>query len=467
MFIGIDIGSSSVKTSLFNGHNFHVVRSAYAGGIDPNVQPADLVSTTVSAACRQLLSETHVAPAQIQGIGLSGHGPSLVFIDDRGKTASPLVTWQDNRAIDEALALRQRIPGFSKDGSSYEAKLQWFHTHLPQVFSPGYTALYPKDYILYLLCGERVVDTSTASTFAFFNRETHGWNQSLVDFPCSVLPPVIDSWVCAGHTSTMFSRSCALPDGIPVYPGGIDAYCGAVGAGVTTSDTIVEETGTSTCVSRCFPGANGGDLHVIPDFSLTMKVISSTGRSFQWYMDLLGITDLKELLLEVDPEDLVPILFLPYLSGERSPIWDEKALGTFVGVRGTTSKVDLLRAIMQGTAFAIYQNIRLLEMPDQAVSAVHAIGGSARDGKWQQMKANITGIPYRQMKLVDGAAIGAALIAAIGDGALKASDIPALIEIERDFEPSRAAHERYRGLFEEYAALYGKLASVFHTLYQP
>jgi len=466
VFIGLDIGSSSVKASLFDGEAFSVVRASYQGYLDNKQQAAVQVAHAVQDACGKILAHTQQRPDEITGIGLSGHGPSILFLDGQGAVISPLVTWQDTRAAEEAQYLRNRIPGFTKDGTSYEAKLLWFHRHQPHCFNTGCTALYPKDYIIQLLTNERVVDVSTASTFAFYQRSRRTWNEDLMDFPSLVLPRVADSWECVGTTCTDFSRACGFPDGLKVYPGGIDAYCGAVGAGAAIPEIVVEETGTSTCVSRCYVGGQGKDLHVLPGLSLTMKVISFTGGSFQWYKDFLGERDVSGMLKAIKVEVPKQLLFLPYLIGERSPIWDEKALGACIGLRHDTSKEDFLQAIMQGTAFAIYQNIQLLEQNTGSIRVVHAVGGSAKDRAWLQMKAHITGKTYRQMKNIDASAIGAAIVAGVGAGAINVADIPSLVGSGGvDFEPDERVHALYAPLYDMYALLYERLRPVIHALH--
>ena len=465
LFVGIDIGSSSVKACLFNGTEFTVVRASYRDMGDGKEQNPMGIAHTVADVCQRIFSTTGYNPRDIEGIGLSGHGPSIVFIDAHGKPCSPLVSWQDNRAMAEAKALRSIIPGFQKDGTSYEAKLSWFNHHQSACFSLGCTALYPKDFLVYLLTGERVVDISTASTFAFFNRSSKSWCDEFMDFPSHVLPRVVNSWDSVGKTGTAFSRDCGLPNGINVYPGGIDAYCGAIGAGAVVPDVVVEETGTSTCISRCYPGGLGADLHVLPDLSLSMKVLSYTGGSFSWFLDIMENSDLKKLSDGMHIERPKNILFLPYLIGERSPIWDEKAMGAFIGLRHDTNRQDILQAIMQGTSFAIHQNIQLLEQSGSTICDVHAVGGSARDSVWLQMKANITGKRYKRMKQIDASSIGAALIAAIGSNTIGVSDIPGIVAWEAVFEPDYTIHEAYGLLYQTYTQLYERLKPVFHTLH--
>ena len=462
MYLGIDIGSGSIKVALFDG-TFSVVRTSYPVGVDERTQDPTVVATTVRTACQEFFSKNRKVASSIQGLGLSGHGPSLLFIDPTGKPASPLLTWQDNRARLQADRLRRQIPGFSKDGSSYEAKLLWFYEQQPSLFSEGFTALYPKDYLIQLLCSRRVVDISTASTFAFFDRDSCTWLERKAGFPISVLPEVVDCWEAVGETGTSFSRECGFDDGILIYPGGIDAYCAVAGTDPAHS-VIVEETGTSSCVSRSYPDGRGSDLHVMKGETVTVKPISSTGRSFSWLKELLGIEDLQALGSSLDPRKPEALLYLPYLIGERSPVWDERAKGAFIGLRSSTGKAELLMAVMQGTAFAIRQNIELLQLEDP-VTTIRAVGGSSHDARWQQLKANITGKSYHVMRHQDAAPVGAALVAAVGNKAVPPESLAQLLPIDRIHDPDPKAFERYEELYETYCRLHETLAPTFHTLH--
>jgi xylulokinase len=156
------------------------------------------------------------------------------------------------------------------------------------------------------------------------------------------------------------------------------------------------------------------------------------------------------------------LLFLPYLAGERSPIWDEKARGVFVGIDLQTRADTMLQAMYQGVGFAIRQT---LESMGQGIRCVRAVGGANRNDKWLQIKANISGIRYERMIELDASAFGAALIAAIGSGIYKKSDFDTFIQPQTVFEPELKAKPEYDSLFSSYKALYGKLRETFEEMY--
>jgi xylulokinase len=470
MFLGIDIGSSSVKAALFSGSDFSVIRMVYEGLSTADTEyPIEVVEKAVTGCCQKLFSSGAAKHHDIKGIGLCGHGPSILFIDAGGRAVSPLYTWQNTQAAGEAAVLRNEWPGFRKDGSSWEAKIRWANNHHPEWFKQGNTCLYPKDYIIYRLCGRRIIDASAASTLYFFDRETRRWNPA--GFPENVLPEVMDSWGCAGTTSGLtggktdgsFGAACGFPGGIPVYAGGIDAYCGMAGAGAVVPGVMVDETGTSTCLSRCYTGDRGRDWHVLPGLSLTMQTLSNTGDSLEWFKQLAGIEDIGSLSGGIDPHKPAPVIFLPYLNGERSPMWDERASGAWIGLTRQTGMKQLFHAVLQGVGFAVYHNIQILEAVGGPCPLIHAVGGGI-DDNWLQMKADITGKTYCKMKYGNGASLGASLIAAVGAGALSPADIPGLLPVSKRFESESRAHKAYAPLFQIYAGMYEKLKDTMHKL---
>lgn len=460
-FLGIDIGTSSVKVLAFAGDRRYKAREYYPK-TSPFEHDPQMVAITVHRALDQLFEESGLDPATIAGIGMCGHGPSLLFVDKSGQPLTPIVTWQDRRAIKEASELRDSWPGFAKDGTCMEAKLLWFWRNHPGLFVPGISALDPKSYVAFLLCGKRTIDLSTASTIHYYNRVHNKWDGGATGIPLEVMPEVFKSWQAIGTTHTEFSRTCGLPDNIPVYPGGIDAFCESVGAGGFREGVVVEGSGTSTCISLPVPVDMSSSLHVLPDSSIRIEAISSGGACYKWFQECFADSDMFALTESIQADRPACLLFLPYLAGERSPIWDEKARGAFVGIDLQTRADTMLQAMYQGVGFAIRQT---LESMGQGIRCVRAVGGANRNDKWLQIKANISGIRYERMIELDASAFGAALIAAIGSGIYKKSDFDTFIQPQTVFEPELKAKPEYDSLFSSYKALYGKLRETFEEMY--
>lgn len=461
MFLGIDLGSSSAKALLIGPGYKHKAKADYPAGFSPYLQPAAVVFGCVAQAVRDVLGLAGANAADIEAVGLCGHGPSIVFSDEAGNALTDILTWQDTRALGEAAFLRESWPGFEKDGTSYEAKLLWYHKNQPELFRPGVQALYPKDYLIQLLCGRRVMDSSTASVVCYWDGDAQKWDMGGTGIPASVMPQVAPSWEVAGQCGTEFSRQCGLGDGTPVVAGGIDSFVEAVGAGGFLPGTAVDGSGTSTVLTRSVALQKGLAGHVLKDSSLLVHMMSSTGGSWHWFRALFPGDKLPDLQAGLHPRRPVNLLYLPYLDGERSPVFDERATGVFVGLRPGTDKFQLLQAIYQGVAFGVTQNLR--NMGD-GLQRVRAVGGINKDDAWVQIKANASGLIYEQMDEPDAGALGAALLAAMAMGH-PGHELDKWTQVRRVFTPQPEYQAEYQALYGHYTALYHDVKGHFEGLY--
>jgi len=479
----MDIGTGSVKAVLLADGGVKEYREPYPGcrgtGAGPGLQDPGVLRAALKALLTRMAAEEPVLMRELNGICIDGHGPSIIFIDGRGAPVSEIITWQDRSAAAEADELREAVPGFTKDGTSYEAKVLRGVREHPEWAEPGCTVLYPKDYAVLLLTGERIIDRSAASTIYFYTAPgyTQADGRGLV--PEAVFPKAVNPWEAAGTAGTEFSRECGLPSGTPVYAGGIDAFCEAVGAGGAEEGVAVDGTGTSTCVSLGSGiygdtvSGNRCDLHVLENKCISIEMMSFTGGSVLWYLDLLsgenGGEQRKEehrtnMARSVRPETPTPVLFLPYLRGERSPVWDERARGAFVGLSDGNDAGELFQSILQGIAFGIRENLTLLEEKTGLTARfVNAAGGGSESRAWLQIKADVTGKRYRKSGTGSAAAFGSALIAAAAAESSAPADLyKKYAGTQEEILPDEKRHRWYSELFEEYKKLYGLLKPVFY-----
>lgn len=460
MYLGIDIGTSSIKMLLIGSDSLK--HTAIPLPSEDYKQDPGIIKDCLIRAINQWMNQSELSV--IRGIGLCGHGPSVLFIGKTGTPLTPILTWQDRRAYEEAKLIKKEFAEFYKDATCYEAKVLWFYRNHPDVFDQNSKVLYPKDYIIYELTGRAVIDESAASTVHFYDRHKKQWEFHKLGIPNSVFPEVVSSWEQVEVTGTTFSRQCGLPDGIPVYAGGIDAFCEAIGAGAIKHGQMVEGTGTSTCISTCCPEEPTLALHVIPSSSINITPLSYTGGSIKWINSIVANAN-EEQGLEVDlkPDQPVKLLFLPYLIGERSPIWDQKARGVFVGLTNTTDKRSLMQAVLQGIGFAIRQNVGLLQQEN--TETIRAVGGGSQNLAWLQMKADITGKVYEKLEIIDSAALGSALLAAFGQGERSLDDLVSeWVKVERVFYPDTEAQKKYQELFNIYEQVYPTLKNIMHKI---
>lgn len=461
MFLGVDIGSSSIKVMAIDGVKHYKAKAEYPSGTSPYEHAAEVVKGTIAEAIQNLFKETPVKPEDIQALALDGHGPSIIFTDEKGDALTPLVTWQDKRASEESKMLESLIPGYHKDGTAYEAKLVWFAKHHPELFREGVQAYYPNCYIIRCLCGISILDSSTASTLIYYDRKNKSWEPCREFFDPCVMPDVFPSWETVGYTCTEFSRACGLPDGVAIVPGGIDSFCEAIGAGGIREGIVVDGSGTSTCLTFCKPQDGVSAEHVLPGLALECAMQSSTGSSYKWVSSLFPETDMMALQEKIDAKKPVDLIYLPYLVGERSPINDDDATGVFLGLTPNTDQKDMLQAVMQGVAFATAQNLDLMH---GEVKKLRGVGGANSSPLWLQIKANSAGIPVEQMEENDAASFGSALLAAYGNGNYTLDEVEKLLGVKRVVEPQDAQKEQYKKLRKAYENLYPAIKGIYQMM---
>ena len=466
MFVGVDVGTGSLKAVMGFESGLQTITEKYLPSMfvqnDHIVklfkQSVQLIFTRIAGLCDE-------NNESIDGIGLCGHGPSLLLMNRNGDTLTDIITWQNNSAVLESDKLEIILDNYSKDGSSYEAKVFKLYSEKRGLFNDGVKVLYPKDYVIYLLTGRIVIDYSTASTIAFFDTETRSFSTSSTGIPPGIFPEVVNSWEKAGSTVSSFSQKAGLKNGIPVIAGGIDAWCESLGAGAVEAGMLVDGSGTSTCITCCRLDEESSLTHVIPERSLDIETMSATGTSIAWLMTLLQI-DLSEIA-GMKPSSPVPIIYLPYLDGERSPVWDERALASFTGLSKTSSRNDIVRSVLQGISFGTRQ---CLELSGKGTAnygeGVRAVGGGSNNKALLQLKSDITGLKYCPMKEPDAAPLGAMILAAYGCGNGTISElVNRWVHIASEIIPNETYKDVWNQLFDVYSNQFKTLKETSHILY--
>ncbi len=309
------------------------------------------------------------------------------------------------------------------------------------------------------------MDFATASTLAFFKEENRLFDTYSTGIPTYVFPKIVDSWEEAGKTGTDYSRSSGLSDDIPVIAGGIDAWCEALGAGAIEDGMMVDGSGTSTCITCCRIDGASKLTHVIPKRTLDIETMSSTGASISWLMDLLNID--WSLIKNINSFIPIPVIYLPYLDGERSPVWDERVSASFTGLTSKNNKEDLVRSVLQGIACGTRQCIELVGKESNSTDTyIRAVGGGANNRAFLQYKANITGLKYISMKETDAAPLGAMILAAFscGEGSIKEL-IQKWVQVNFEVKPDSKYKKIWDRMFFIYTDHYYKIRETSHKLF--
>ncbi len=416
--MGIDIGTSAVKVLLWRSDGNHRVvyrhaRESYVsneGTAIPEQNPHKLWQIVKECICEAL---RECDAGSVAGVGLSGHGPSLVPVDHGGNAVGNIITWMDPRPL---MGPGCQTEPTTQGGPSFEATAQWIDEQLQKEsgredLDGRVRVLQPKDYIGLRLTGEMCIDSSAASCM----------NSS--DPGARLFPRVVHPWEAIGTVTRKASEETGLPVGIPVAAGSVDAFVEALGAGLVDPGVICDSTGTSTCVSKVAGGECSLQTvkHVIPGARLIVSPISYSGGCLAWGMSLLfpdvysSEHDWSATVagaLDGSSVGASGLVFLPYLVGKRSPAAVPTARGAFLGLRPEHTPRDMIRAILEGCTYAMRQAIEALGDSMEA-SEVRAVGGGARHDGWLQMKADVLNLPVARMRMNEGTLLGAAILAGV------------------------------------------------------
>ncbi|MCL7454018.1 MAG: xylulokinase [Anaerolineae bacterium] len=501
--LGIDVGTTGAKALLIDRAG-QVVTSATAEypmftprPLWTEQHPADWW-VAMARSIRQVLAETGIEPAQVAGIGLTGQMHGLVLLDVHGEVLRPCIMWNDQRTTAQCAAITREVgagnvlrltgnpvlPGFTAP------KLVWVREHEPEVYDQAAKVLLPKDYVRYRLTGGYFSEVSDASGTSLFDVGQRRWSDEMlkaVGVPRSWLPEVTESPVVSARVSRLAAGEIGLLAGTPVVGGGGDQAAQAVGTGIVAEGAVSVTIGTSGVVfaaSEAYRVESQGRLHafchVVPGMWHLMGVMLSAGGSFRWYRDALG--DLERLQARdegLDPYDLLVeaaaqvapgcegLLFLPYLTGERTPYPDPSARGVFFGLTLRHGKAHLTRAVLEGVSYGLRDSLELMRGLGLSIEQVRASGGGVRSPLWRQILADVFEVEITTVAVTEGAAYGAALLAAVGAGLY--GSVPeacqAAIQVSGSTQPGPAATV-YADYYPRYRALYPALAPQFEALEQ-
>jgi xylulokinase len=476
LLLGLDIGTSHIKGVLVTPDGYVVAKTS----VDyPTYYPKPAWAEQVprdwwQGAVRVTRALTSQAKGAVVGIGVSGQGCGVTLIGRRGEVIRPAIIWMDSRSEPQSEQLRhccyaEILTRNGKIPAPYNADpvLMWLIENEPASIAAAETSLTTTAYINYCLTGEKVANLSDASILLGFDLAEKNWSKALIEsfgIPERFYPPLAGCDQVIGGLTSAAAAELGLPAGIPVVAGGEDTSSaglavGAVRDGQTylslgTAGTLYVPVNTMSVHPQLLTF-----LHVLAGRYLLGGSMVALGGSLAWCRKLLdpgkSFDELIELAAQSEP-GAGRLIFLPYLSGELQPINDGYARGMLFGLSLSTAKADVVRAVLEGTAFAIAHNLAMIESINIPIREIRAIGGPSQSEFWCQIIANVTGRPVSVMADDSGAPLGNALLAAKGAGLIQDPAETALraARIERSFEPDPNLTERYRNLLEIYTQLY-------------
>lgn len=494
--LGIDVGTTGAKAVLVDDAGAVVASATEEYPLSTphplwsEQDPADWWQGSRSAL-RRVVQESGVAPGEIAGLGLTGQMHGAVFLDEADEVIRPAMLWNDGRTgpqCDEITAQvgegrLLEIAGNPALTGFQAPKVLWLREHEPDAYRRVRRLLLPKDYIRWRLTGERATDASDAAGTLLLDLRARDWSQAILDaldIPRDWLPRVYEGPEVTGQLGDEIAEALGLPRRLPVIAGGGDNAAAAVGNGVIREGSITSSIGTSGVLFahsdeiRLDPrGRLHTFCHAVPGAYHLMAVTLAAGGSFRWLRDTLGgpadgALSYDQLVAEAEgvPPGSEGLLFLPYLSGERTPHRDPLARGAFVGLTPRHGRGHLARGVMEGVTYSLRDGLEVMREMGLDVGEVRVTGGGARSPLWRQMQADIFAAPITRMRAEEGPAFGAALLAGVGAGVYPdvAAAVAATVATAGSVAPRPDAARAYDQGYAIYRTLYDALKPAFHAL---
>jgi xylulokinase len=489
-YLGIDSSTTATKALLMDadGSVVAVGRSTY--GFDTPrplwaEQSPELWWDATKDSLAAALDMAGVAATEIAAIALTGQMHGLVLLDEAGEVLRPAILWNDQRTEAECDEIRSsvgrqrliEITGNDALAGFTAPKILWVRNHEPDVLERATTMLLPKDYVRYRLTGTRAVDKAGGSGTLLFDLAARDWSREVTEtlgIPMSLLPPTYEGTEITGVVSEEAAAVTGLRRGTPVMAGGGDQAANGVGVGAIRPGIAAVSLGTSGVVFaatqtpvRESEGRLHAFCHAVPDMWHLMGVMLSAAGSYRWFKDAFAHDRSYEAVNDAAAE-VAPgsngLVFLPYLSGERTPHPDPEARGAFVGLTVRHELGHLARSVMEGVAFGLRDSARLMES-EMRVDEVRVSGGGAASEVWLQILADVFGQPLHVVDQPEAPALGAAMLAATGDGAFNsvAEAASAAVLLGDTYEPTAHA-EAYSEPYSVYRNLYPILQDSFRRL---
>ena len=493
LLLGIDISTTGAKALLID-ETGSVVSSATTPltlstprDLWSEQEPNDWWQATIKSI-REALAAADSSGQKVAAIGLTGQMHGLVVLDHEGQVLRPAILWNDQRCGAECDDIRARVGrGRLIDVTGNDAltgftapKILWLEKNEPEIFRRIKHVLLPKDYIRYKLTGAIAMDKADGSGTMLFDLRKRTWSSQILqtlNLPADWFPQTFEGHEKTSEVNHEASQLTGLVEGIPVVAGGGDQSAQAIGVGVVRPGTIAVTLGTSGVVFAATEspliephGRLHAFCHAVADRWHLMGVMLSAAGSLQWYRD--RIAPEKSFADLVDEATKVPagsegLIFLPYLSGERTPHPDPFARGAWIGLTTRHERAHLTRAVLEGVAFGLKDIFELMKGVGLGpIEQVRVSGGGAKSKLWRQILADILEAELATVNTTEGAAYGAALLAGVGSGVWPDVDTACAqtIVVCNHVAPQSQNRERYRSMYEQYKALYPTLKPTFHAL---
>ncbi len=472
MVLAIDLGTTTCKAAVFDEKGKLVELSKVPLDIVDDEKGALGADPHQWSRALKLLCSQLVNVSEVRAVVVSGNGPTVVPVFDTPRIEDSLLhaesgqarLWLDRRAVVEAQEISQYLGQFvdasfvlpqvlhmvRNDYSTYKRSL-WFLSSF--------------EFINYLLTGEARTILHAADATRWY------WTETLLNqfsLNTDKFPSFCSPGEQIGAVTSLAAKALGLPQGVPVIASGPDFFVSILGCAVTKPGLVCDRLGTSEGINLCTDAPLTDNrlmtyLHPVTPYYNVSGIMSTTGKAISWAKDLLGLQDVSfeamyDLIHKVSPGS-DGLIFLPYLQGERAPIWNPYARGVFSGLSLTTEKGHILRAVAEGACFAARSVIAVMEESGGTVNALRVTGGPSESTVLNQLKADITGVPVSVPEVSDAELVGDMVIArtSLGDYSSFAHAAEDLVQMKTCFEPNPRLAALYTERFGQFIYTYEQL----------
>jgi xylulokinase len=498
--LAIDVGTTGCKVIAFNTEG-EMLAQAYGeyplihpqpgwSELDPNV-----VWEKVSNGIQQVAAQTK--RDVIGAISVACQGEAVTPVSESGEILANAITTFDFRAtgiadeFNESLSKLEimQITGMPPSDIHTLPKLVWMQRNQPEIYRKTWKFLGFEDFVYYKLGITPVTDYSLAARTMAFDIIEKSWSAKmlqLADVTDNLFPDAAPSGTAIGEVAPQVAEELGLPKGVIGVTGGHDQPCGALGAGIIHEGDVMDATGTVECIAPAFgePVINqqmiNGNFacypHTVDGMYVTLGFVSSGGVVLRWFRDTLAQAevaraeasgrDVYDLLMDEMTEAPSSAMLLPHFTGSGTPHLDLESKGAIVGLTLSTTKGDLVKAILEGISYEIKQNLTMLGDAGVAINKIRAIGGGAKSEKWLQLKADMFGKSVVALDISEGVCLGAAILAgtAIGQYESIASAVEQLVKPRKVYHPREDASALYDEKLGLYAQIYPSIREIHRNL---
>lgn len=493
LLLGIDIGTSGCKVTAFDfeGTVLGSESVAYETFYPSPGHVEQDSETWWVAACqgiRAVMGKAALAPGTIAAIGVDGTSWACLPVDGMGRPLRQAMLWLDRRAEKQAQWMQEvlgeelliGVSGNPVDPAYITPKMLWLKEREPGIYLAAHKFLQSNAFIVHKLTGVFSQDYSQGYGFHFFNISNGAWEEKIADalgLDLNLVASLSHCHEVVGEVTGKAAEETGLAPGTPVVAGGLDAACSTLGAGVMHAGQTQEQGGQAGGMSiqvdrpLIHPKLILG-FHVLPDQWLLQGGTVGGGGALRWFAEQLGEAERMQgrnkglsafAVMDAEAAAIGPgsdgLIFLPYMAGERSPIWDSRAKGVFFGLSYGKTRAHMVRALMEGVGFSLLHNLETAAEAGAVATELHGVGGAANSRLWTQIKADITGKVFVIPHADHATTLGSALLAGIGVGVYRdfAEAVARTVRVQRTHVPSPENNKLYRQYYDLYRRLYEAL----------